>query len=214
VLNHLFSAGMIPEIPVFLDGLVVEATAIHTAFPNYLGRELRNKLTELGNLFMSEYFTPVKSHQQREEILSMEEPMIIMATSGMLEGGPILMYLREFASDDRNMLIFVSYQVEGTLGRKLLKGVREFSMMDESGKTEIINIKLEVAKVDGFSGHSSRQQLLSYLRSFKPKPRKLILVHGEPEAVTSLAKSASKILPNTKIYTPQNLESITLESHS
>ncbi|MCD6592080.1 MAG: beta-CASP ribonuclease aCPSF1 [Thaumarchaeota archaeon] len=214
VLNHLFSTGMIPEIPVFLDGLVVEATAIHTAFPNYLGRELRNKLAELGNLFMSEYFTPVKSHQQREEILSMEEPMIIMATSGMLEGGPILMYLREFASDDRNMLIFVSYQVEGTLGRKLLKGVREFSMMDESGKTEIINVKLEVAKVDGFSGHSSRQQLLSYLRSFKPKPRKLILVHGEPEAVTSLAKSASKILPNTKIYTPQNLESITLESHS
>jgi len=214
VLNHLFSTGMIPEVPVFLDGLVIEATAIHTAFPSYLGRELGGRIEELGNVFMSEYFTAVRSQQQRDDILNMEGPMIIMATSGMLEGGPILTYLREFASDDRNMLIFVSYQVEGTLGRKLLKGVREFSMIDETGKTELINVKLEVVKVDGFSGHSSRQQLLSYLRAFKPKPRKLILVHGEPDAVTSLAKSASKVLPNTRIYTPQNLESITLESKS
>ncbi|RLG03920.1 MAG: beta-CASP ribonuclease aCPSF1 [Thaumarchaeota archaeon] len=213
VLNHLFSAGMIPEVPVFLDGLVVEATAIHTAFPSYLGRELRSRADELGSLFMSEYFNPVKSQQQREEILSSEEPVIVMATSGMLEGGPILSYLREFAGDERNMLIFVSYQVEGTLGRKLLKGIREFSVMDESGKTEIIGVKLEVNKVDGFSGHSSRQQLLSYLRAFKPKPRKLILVHGEPEAVMSLARSAARTLPNARIFTPQNLESIVLESH-
>ncbi|MCD6313002.1 MAG: beta-CASP ribonuclease aCPSF1, partial [Thaumarchaeota archaeon] len=192
----------------------VEATAIHTAFPSYLGKELRSRVGELGSLFMSEYFNPVKSQQQREEILSSEEPMIVMATSGMLEGGPILSYLREFAGDERSMLIFVSYQVEGTLGRKLLKGVREFSVMDESGKTEIISVKLEVNKVDGFSGHSSRQQLLSYLRAFKPKPRKLILVHGEPEAVMSLARSAARTLPNARIYTPQNLESIVLESHS
>ena len=137
-----------------------------------------------------------------------------MATSGMLEGGPILTYLKEFASDEKNMLIFVSYQVEGTLGRKLLKGVREFPMVNEKGKTELINVKLEVTKVDGFSGHSSRQQLLSYLKAFKPKPKKLVLVHGEPDAVMSLAKSASKVLPGTRIYTPQNLESITLETRS
>ncbi|MCD6535858.1 MAG: beta-CASP ribonuclease aCPSF1, partial [Thaumarchaeota archaeon] len=205
VLNHLFSSRMIPEVPVFLDGLVVEATAIHAAFPSYLGKELGGRVEELGNVFMSEYFTAVKSQQQRDEILNTREPLIIMATSGMLEGGPILTYLKEFASDEKNMLIFVSYQVEGTLGRKLLKGVREFPMVNEKGKTELINVKLEVTKVDGFSGHSSRQQLLSYLKAFKPKPKKLVLVHGEPDAVMSLAKSASKVLPGTRIYTPQNL---------
>ena len=214
VLNHLFSSRMIPEVPVFLDGLVVEATAIHAAFPSYLGKELGGRVEELGNVFMSEYFTAVKSQQQRDEILNTREPLIIMATSGMLEGGPILTYLKEFASDEKNMLIFVSYQVEGTLGRKLLKGVREFPMVNEKGKTELINVKLEVTKVDGFSGHSSRQQLLSYLKAFKPKPKKLVLVHGEPDAVMSLAKSASKVLPGTRIYTPQNLESITLETRS
>ncbi len=214
VLNHLFSSRMIPEVPVFLDGLVVEATAIHAAFPSYLGKELGGRVEELGNVFMSEYFTAVKSQQQRDEILNTREPLIIMATSGMLEGGPILTYLKEFASEEKNTLIFVSYQVEGTLGRKLLKGVREFPMINEKGKTELINVKLEVTKVDGFSGHSSRQQLLSYLKAFKPKPKKLVLVHGEPDAVMSLAKSASKVLPGTRIYTPRNLESITLETRS
>ena len=214
VLNHLFTSGEIPEVPVFLDGLVVEATAIHAAYPDYLGREIRNKIEELGNVFMSEYFTPIKSIQHRDEVLNMREPVIIMATSGMLEGGPILTYLKEFASDDRNILIFVSYQVEGTLGRKLLKGVREFHLMGERGKTELVNVKLKIVKVDGFSGHSSRQQLLGYLKAFQPKPRNLILVHVEYDAVTSLARSASKILPSTKIYAPQNLESITLAPYT
>lgn len=214
VLNHLFASKAIPEVPVFLDGLLIEATAIHVAYPNYLRKELRDASDELSSVFMSEYLVPVRSQQQRDEILSSDEPMIIMATSGMLEGGPILTYLREFASDEKNMLIFVSYQVEGTLGRKLLKGVKEFPVMDESGRTEIVNVKLEINKVDGFSGHSSRQQLLSYLKAFKPKPKKLVLVHGEPEAVMSLAKSASRILEGTRIYTPYNLESIVLESQS
>ena len=214
VLNHLFTSGEIPEVPVFLDGLVVEATAIHAAYPDYLGREIRNKIEELGNVFMSEYFTPIKSIQHRDEVLNMREPVIIMATSGMLEGGPILTYLKEFASDDRNILIFVSYQVEGTLGRKLLKGVREFHLMGERGKTELVNVKLKIVKVDGFSGHSSRQQLLGYLKAFQPKPRNLILVHGEYDAVTSLARSASRVLPSTKIYAPQNLESITLATYT
>jgi len=214
VLNHLFTSGMIPEVPVFLDGLVVEATAIHAAYPDYLGREIRNKIDELGNVFMSEYFTPIKSIQHRDEVLNMREPVIIMATSGMLEGGPILTYLKEFAPDDRNILIFVSYQVEGTLGRKLLKGVREFHLMGEGGKTELVNVRLKIVKVDGFSGHSSRQQLLGYLKAFQPKPKNLILVHGEYDAVMSLARSASKILPSTRIYTPQNLESITLATYS
>ena len=214
VLNHLFTSGEIPEVPVFLDGLVVEATAIHAAYPDYLGKEIRNRIDELGNVFMSEYFTPIRSVQHRDEVLNMREPVIIVATSGMLEGGPILTYLREFAPDDRNILIFVSYQVEGTLGRKLLKGLREFHLVGEGGKTELVNVKLKIVKVDGFSGHSSRQQLLGYLRAFQPKPRNLILVHGEYEAVTSLARSASKILPSTRVYIPQNLESITLATHT
>lgn len=209
VLNDLLSSKKIPEVPVYLDGLVTEATAIYMAYLDYLSQELQEMIKTYGNVFMSEYFTSVKSQSQREEVLNSEGPMIVISTSGMLEGGPILTYLKEFANDERNMLIFVSYQVEGTLGKKLLKGLREISMVGENGKTEIINVKLRVEKVDGFSGHSSRQQLLNYLKKFTPKPSNLILVHGEPEAVDNLATSAKKIL-QANIYTPKNLETISL----
>lgn len=209
VLNDLLNSKSIPEVPIYLDGLVIEATAIYTAFPEYLSKELQDIMESQGNVFMSEYFTPVKSHSQREEVLNAEGSAIVISTSGMLEGGPVLNYLKEFANDEKNMLIFVSYQVEGTLGRKLLKGIREVSFIDEKGKAEVLNIKLRIEKVDGFSGHSSRQQLLNYLKKFTPKPKNVIFLHGEVKAIESLAESASKIV-TANIYTPKNLETVSL----
>lgn len=209
VLNHLFSTNGIPEVPVFLDGLLVEATAIHTAYPEYLSNELRTNIEEAGNIFMSEYFTPVRNQSQREEILSSKGPAIIISTSGMLEGGPVLTYLKEFGGDENNLMLFVSYQVEGTRGRRILKGMREVEMVNEEGKREIVKINMKVEKVDGFSGHSSRQQLINYIGKFTPKPKNLIFIHGEPEAVESLATSASRLV-NSRIYVPKNLDTIAL----
>ncbi|MDW8063861.1 MAG: beta-CASP ribonuclease aCPSF1, partial [Candidatus Caldarchaeum sp.] len=197
VLNKLLAEKKLAETPVFLDGLVVEATAIHTAFPDYFTAELQQKLREGENIFLSEYFTPVKSEQQRQEILETKGPTVVISTSGMLEGGPVLRYLREFAADENNLLLFVSYQVEGTLGRTLLKGVREITLRNEEGKAEIVNVKMQVEKVDGFSGHSSRQQLINYVRRINPKPRNIVLVHGEEQAVDSLAEALSRITPAT-----------------
>ncbi|MEM2000497.1 MAG: beta-CASP ribonuclease aCPSF1 [Candidatus Caldarchaeum sp.] len=207
VLNKLLAEGRLAETPVFLDGLVVEATAIHTAFPDYFTAELQQRLREGENIFLSEYFTPVKSEQQREEILEMKGPTVIVSTSGMLEGGPVLKYLKGFAGDENNLLVFVSYQVEGTLGRTLLKGVREVTLRNEEGRAEPLNVKMQVEKVDGFSGHSSRQQLINYVRRINPKPRNIILVHGEEEAVDSLAEALARTTPAT-IFTPHNLETI------
>ncbi|MEM4412878.1 MAG: beta-CASP ribonuclease aCPSF1 [Candidatus Caldarchaeum sp.] len=207
VLNKLLAEGRLAETPVFLDGLVVEATAIHTAFPDYFTAELQQRLREGENIFLSEYFTPVKSEQQREEILEMKGPTVIVSTSGMLEGGPVLKYLKGFAGDENNLLVFVSYQVEGTLGRTLLKGVREVTLRNEEGRAEPLNVKMQVDKVDGFSGHSSRQQLINYVRRINPKPRNIILIHGEEEAVDSLAEALSRTTPAT-IFTPHNLETI------
>jgi len=207
VLNKLFSEGRLAEAPVFLDGLVVEATAIHTAYPDYFTAELQQRLREGENIFLSEYFTPVKSESQREEILETKGPAVIVSTSGMLEGGPVLRYLRGFAEDEKSLLVFVSYQVEGTLGRTILKGVREVTLRNEEGKAEMINLKMQVDKVDGFSGHSSRQQLINYVRRVTPKPRNIVLVHGEETAIKSLAGAISRITP-ANIYAPYNLETI------
>ena len=209
ILNNLLSEGKIEEVPVFLDGLVIEATAIHTAYPDYLAAELQQRLREGENIFLSEYFTAVKSQSQREEVLNSQGPAIIVSTSGMLEGGPVLKYLKQFAEDERNLILFVSYQVEGTLGRKLLKGIRELTLLNEEGKSEVLHVKMQVQKVDGFSGHSSRQQLINYIKRITPKPRNIVLLHGEEEAIQSLANAASRVT-NATIYAPRNLETIVL----
>ncbi|MEM2633417.1 MAG: MBL fold metallo-hydrolase RNA specificity domain-containing protein, partial [Nitrososphaerota archaeon] len=209
VLDNLIRSNFIPEVPIFVDGLINEATAIHTAYSQYLSNDLRPLFEEGINPFSSEYVTTVLNNSQREEVINSKSPCIILSTSGMLEGGPVLNYFRELSEDEKNFLIFVSYQVEGTLGRKLLKGIRDISLINENGKTKVIHVKMKIDKVDGFSGHSSRQQLLDYLKKVSPKPKNLIILHGEPEAIESIAKAANKIIP-AKIYTPKNLDSICL----
>ncbi|MEM2987344.1 MAG: MBL fold metallo-hydrolase RNA specificity domain-containing protein, partial [Nitrososphaerota archaeon] len=209
VLDNLIRSNFIPEVPIFVDGLINEATAIHTAYSQYLSNDLRPLLEGGSNPFSSEYVTTVLNNSQRDEIIESKNPCIILSTSGMLEGGPVLNYFRELSEDEKNFLIFVSYQVEGTLGRKLLKGIRDISLINENGKTKVIHVKMKIDKVDGFSGHSSRQQLLDYLKKVSPKPKNLIILHGEPEAIESIAKTANKIIP-AKIYTPKNLDAICL----
>ncbi|MEM0381461.1 MAG: beta-CASP ribonuclease aCPSF1 [Nitrososphaerota archaeon] len=207
VVKNLIESKMIPEVPVILDGLLIESTSIYSSFPEYFSAESRDDFLGGDSLFFSDYFVKVKSLNHREEILESKEPMIVLATSGMLEGGPVISYLRSLSESEKNLLLFVSYQVEGTLGRKILKGMREVTLINEEGKQEVFKLSMSVEKVDGFSGHSSRQQILSYLKRVSPKPQNVVFVHGEPEAVNSVARTARKIL-DAAIYTPRNLDTI------
>jgi len=113
-IDKLISKGIIDKVPVFIDGLISEATAIHTANPDFLSSDLREKILHQGkNPFLSEFFTTVTSQEERMDIIK-GGPCIIMATSGMLIGGPSVQYLRGIAQDQDSSLIFVSYQVSGT----------------------------------------------------------------------------------------------------
>jgi len=187
VLDEYMRRGELKEAPVFIEGMISESTAIHMAYPEYLSREVRNKIiNEDINPFESDYFTVVEHPSARSEIIE-GEPCIIMATAGMLEGGPVIDYFQNLAHDDRNSLVFVSYQIEGTLGRRVQKGAQEVSIMDQDGKIRVIRVGLKVHTVEGFSGHSDRRQIINYLRKISPKPENIIVCHGERSKCISLA---------------------------
>ncbi len=119
ILDGYMKRGAIKEAPIFLEGMISEATAITTAYPEYLERDVRNSILHEGiNPFQSDYFTIVEHPSARQEIMD-GDSCIVIATSGMLEGGPVIEYFKHFASDERNAIIFVSYQIEGTLGRRV-----------------------------------------------------------------------------------------------
>lgn len=187
VLVDAISQRLIPSIPIYVEGMLQEATAIHTIYPEELAREVRQKiLYEEKNPFLSENFITVRSRRARPDIVE-GEPCIIMATSGMLNAGPAVEYFRLLAPDERNGLIFVSYQAEGTLGRKVQSGVKEVVVSGPDGRPETVQVKCEVVSVDGFSGHSDRKQLLRFVQQVHPKPSKVLVCHGEPSKSSSLA---------------------------
>jgi KH/beta-lactamase-domain protein len=188
VLDEYMKRGMMKEAPVFIEGMISEATAIHTAHPEYLSREIRNSVLNEGiNPFESDYFTIVEHPSARQDIIE-GEPCIIVATAGMLEGGPIIDYFQQLADNKLNTIIFVSYQIEGTLGRRVQKRVPEVSIFNSEGRIKVIKCSLEVQTVEGFSGHSDRRQIIGYIRKLAPKPDNVIVCHGERSKCLGLAE--------------------------
>lgn len=160
------------------------------------------------NPFQSDYFTNVDHPSEREKI-AQGEPAVILATSGMMEGGPAIDYFRYLASDEKNSIVFVSYQVEGTLGNRLKNGIREVSLMGRDGKLEAYKVNLRVESVEGFSGHSDRNQLFGFLRRVSPRPSRVIMGHGEARKTDAFAHEVSRIL-KLRTVAPDILEKLRL----
>jgi KH/beta-lactamase-domain protein len=193
VLNEHMREKKIVEAPIFIEGMISEATAIHMAYPEYLARELRTKIIETGdNPFLSEYFTVIDHPSNREQALQ-QGPAVIMATSGMLEGGPVIEYFSQLASSENNGIVFVSYQIPGTLGRRVLDGSRQVSLMGEGGKIKILDVNCKVVKVEGFSGHSDYNQLMRYVGKMRAKLQQVIINHGERRKVENMANVISRV---------------------
>jgi KH/beta-lactamase-domain protein len=210
VLEELMRTGKIQKVPVYLDGMIWEATSIHTAYPEYLNSQLRTQIFQMGqNPFLSDIFKRVDSADMRERICSDPDPCIVLATGGMMNGGPVLEYVKSWADDPINGLIFVGYQAEGTLGRKIQKGLSEITL-NEKGKQVTVPFKMSIETVDGFSGHSDRRQLINYVATLEPKPDRIIICHGEEHKCTDLASALYKKF-GIETRAPQNLETIRMK---
>ena len=193
VIDQYMKNKVLVEAPVFTEGMISEATAIHVSYADYLSRELRAKILEEGvNPFKSEYFTEVEHPSDREEAYR-EGPAIIMATSGMLEGGPVLDYFEHLAPSEKNKIIFVSYQVQGTIGRRILDGGSQASLMGQDGKIKIVDVRASVQKVDGFSGHSDYNQIIRFVGKVRPKLQLVLVNHGEKRKTENLAYAIQRI---------------------
>jgi KH/beta-lactamase-domain protein len=207
VLEEAIRERKLKEVPIYIDGMIYEATAIHTAYPEYLNSELRDMILYNGiNPFISDSFVRVDSAEKRDSVINDPSPCVILSPSGMLNGGPVMEYFKHLAEDEKNTIVFVGYQAEGTLGRKVQKGWKEIPF-PTNGRREVIDVKMRVETVDGFSGHSDRKQLLNYVKFLNPKPSKIVTVHGDEMKCVELA---SAIYKTYKIETraPLNMETV------
>jgi len=207
VLEEAMRHKKLPEVPIYLDGMIWEATAIHTAYPEYLSKSVRDQIFhQEHNPFLSKVFDSVPNSNRRKEIME-GDPAIILATSGMLVGGSSVEYFKNFAPDKRNSIIFVSYQAEGSMGSRVQKGWNEVTMKNELGRTEAININMEIRTIEGFSGHSDRNQLINFVRKVSNGTEKVFTNHGESGKCIDLASSIYKMF-KVETRSPLNLETM------
>jgi predicted metal-dependent RNase len=195
------------QYPVFLDGMVWDATAIHTAYPEYLSREMERKIFQGNNPFKSDIFKRITTQQEREKVWD-EKPSVIISTSGMLMGGPAIEHLKALGENKDNTLIFVGYQAEGSMGRRIQKGWREVPFTVE-GKTQTMKLELEIQTIDGLSGHSDKNQLVNYVHRLHSKPERIIVCHGDNTKPINLARTLHKLF-RVETLAPKNLEAIRL----
>ncbi len=178
IIDKEMREGHLIECPIYIEGMISEASAIHMSYAHYLGYEVRKSVSQGINPFQSEYFTVINGHGKRDEVFHDENAAIIMATSGMLEGGPSVEYFKEIAPSPINKILFVSYQINGTLGRRVLDGtMNEVSMLDKNGKLKVVPVRCHTQKMDGFSGHSDFNQIMSFVAKIRPK--RVLVNHGE-----------------------------------
>ena len=208
VLEEYMRHGMIEEVPIYIDGMIWEATAIHTARPEYLSKDLRDQIFHMGrNPFVSDMFEKVQNRDQRKDIVESKQPAIILSTSGMLTGGNSVEYFKWLCEDERNTIIFVGYQSEGSMGRRVQKGWKEIPLEDDDGRTRQFCVKMQVKTINGFSGHSNRRQLMEYVKRLNPRPEKVITCHGDPYKAVDLASSIHRSY-KIETKTPINLDCV------
>ncbi|MDP3734591.1 MAG: beta-CASP ribonuclease aCPSF1 [Nanoarchaeota archaeon] len=209
IIERLIREGKVPKAPIYIDGMLWDITAIHTAYPEYLGRNLRQQIFHKeNNPFLSDIFKKIGSQKERQQLILEEGPCMILATSGMLAGGPSVEYLKGLAEGSKHSLVFSCYQPPGSLGYRIRAGEKEITFRD-SARPETLKINLEVHKVE-ITNHSDRRQLMNYIKRCNPQPKKVIIVHGESSRCLDLASSIHKQF-RIETEAPKNLDVIRIK---
>lgn len=206
MIEQLVREGKLSDIPVYIDGMVWDITAIHTAYPEFLNRSVRKLIFHKDqNPFLLPLFKRVGSQKERMQVIEDKGPCIVLATSGMLVGGPSVEYLKHLGDNPKNSLIFSCYQGPGSLGRRISNGEREIAFKKGQGQ-EVLVIKMEIYKIE-ITGHSTRRELMNFVGRCHPKPKKVIVNHGENIKCLDLASSLHKQY-RIETNAPRNLEAV------
>ncbi len=198
LLDDYMNSGVIPKVPIYMDGMINKAMRIHRHNVIYCRKELQRRiLMSDADPFKSENFSIVEKKNIRTKIATNDESSIIVTTSGMLSGGPIMYYLTKMAGNSLNKMILVGYQAEGTMGREMQEGAREITINDSK-------IRVEMAvETYHMSAHADRKQLESIPGKIADL-KHIFIVHGE-RGKSEYLKSRLEELPKKYEVTVPNL---------
>ena len=174
----------IPRLPTFLDSpMAVKATEVFKKHPEMYDAEMVDHMNNHHSPFDYPGLSMSRTSDESKAIKELNGSAIIIAGSGMCTGGRIKHHLVNNISNAKNTVLFVGYQAIGTLGRRIVEGEKEIRIHGEIRK-----VKARVVKIQGFSGHADRDELIGWLKGLKKAPRKVFVVHGESDGSKDFAR--------------------------
>ena len=181
--------GKIPHVALFVDSpLASEVAEVYRAHPNSLSPEIAQALREGHGLLGGDGVTYVRDFEQSTLLTTRPGPCVIIASSGMCDAGRVQHHLKMLVDDPRCSIVLVSFQAQGTTGRRLLENKPTVRFMGRDW-----NKWIEVVHLDGFSGHADREDFLAYLSPLAGRVGKVRLIHGEREQADALAQTLRSI---------------------
>ena len=204
-INLFVENRLLSNLPVYLDSpMASQATEIFRRYPDFYDIDAKRLIEKGDDPFDFPGLRKVQSVEESKRLVS-KKGVVIIAGSGMCTGGRILHHLRNNIEDPTTHIIIVGYQVQGTLGRKIVDKEKELKIM---GKTYKNNAQLHT--LGGFSGHGDQRDLRYWLRGLGQTPRQIFLVHGDEDIVHEFAVNLKEEI-NSNIYIPEYQESVKLE---
>ena len=181
-LDRLIDSGAIPQLPLYLDSpMASKATAIYRQHTDYYDKEA-TRLQALGETpldYPDQHVT--NDFADSVAIEHAQRPYMIIASNGMLTGGRVVNHLRNLIGDPKATILFVGYQGVGTLGATLQSGATKVRMDGHP-----VEVRCRIRSISGFSAHADESQILDWLRGFEEPPRRVFLVHGDPDAQAAI----------------------------
>ena len=204
-LNLFFENRLLSDLPVYIDSpMASKATAIFRQYPGFYDEDAQRLIEKGDDPFTFAGLHEIESVDESKRLID-KRGVLIIAGSGMCTGGRIIHHIENNIQNARTSIIFVGFQVPGTLGRKLVDGDPEIYI-----KGKKYEVKAQVHTLGGFSAHADQQDLMYWLRSFGHTPRNVFIVHGEEEVEMEFSKLINNEL-GLNTYIPSLFESVELQ---
>jgi metallo-beta-lactamase family protein len=199
VLHQLSIAGRLPRVPIFVDSpLSVNATEIYRLHPECFNEQIYKFLRERENPFGMENLTYIREVSHSMKLNELKEPAIIISASGMAEAGRIRHHLKNNIGDEKNLILFIGYCAEHTLGAQIRAGANPVNIFGEP-----YPVRAKIAAIDAYSGHADKNELRRYVEHMSGDIKKICVVHGEESQALAFADTLRQIKPKAEVIVPE-----------
>jgi metallo-beta-lactamase family protein len=198
-LHQMTLAGRMPRVPIFVDSpLSVNATEVYRLHAECFNDDIYRFLREKENPFGMENLTYIRELAHSMKLNDLKDAAIIISASGMCEAGRIRHHLKNHIGEPNNLVLFIGYCAEHTLGAQILMGKNPVNIFGEPHA-----VRARIASVDSFSGHADKHELLRYVDALDGEIRKIAVVHGEESQVLAFAETLRARKPKAEVSVPE-----------